>query len=47
MLKCWDKYLNTPIYFRDIDEINRPKCMEWDLRNLYDHIQKMLDIKVI
>lgn len=36
MLSYWANYLNVPIYFRDIDEINRTKCIKWDLRNLYE-----------
>lgn len=36
MLSIWANYLNVKLYIRDINEINRPKCMEWDLRNLYE-----------
>jgi tRNA(Ile)-lysidine synthetase-like protein len=36
MLGTWARYLGVKLYYRDIGEINRPKCMEWDLRNLYE-----------
>lgn len=36
MLSIWANYLGVKLYVRDINEINRPKCMEWDLRNLYE-----------
>lgn len=36
MLAMWANYLGIKLYIRDINEINRPKCMEWDLRNLYE-----------
>lgn len=36
MLAIWAKYLKIKLYVRDIEEINRPICMEWDLRNLYE-----------
>lgn len=32
--------LNIPLYIRRIDEINRPKCMEFELRNLYESYTK-------
>ena len=32
--------LNIPLYIRRIDEINRPKCMEYELRNLYESYTK-------
>ena len=35
-LKLWARYLGVELYIRDIEEINRPKCMKWDLRNLYE-----------
>lgn len=36
MLIEWANYINKELYIRDIDEINRPTCMKWDLRNLYE-----------
>ncbi len=32
--------LNMPLYIRRIDEINRPKCMEYELRDLYESYTK-------
>lgn len=32
--------LNIPLYIRCIDEINRPKCMEYELRDLYESYTK-------
>ena len=32
--------LNIPLYIRRIDEINRPKCMEYELRELYETYTK-------
>ncbi len=32
--------LNIPLYIRRIDEINRPKCMEYELRDLYESYTK-------
>lgn len=32
----WGKYLGVKIFYRILDEINRPKCMEYDLRNIYE-----------
>jgi tRNA(Ile)-lysidine synthetase-like protein len=32
----WGKYLGIRTFFRVLDEINRPKCMENDLRNVYE-----------
>ncbi len=32
--------LNIPLYIRKIDEINRPKCMEYELRDLYESYTK-------
>ncbi len=32
--------LNIPLYIRRIDEINRPKCMEYELRELYESYTK-------
>ena len=36
LLEDWANYLGVELYIRDIYEINRPDCMEWDLRNLYE-----------
>ena len=36
LLMYWSKYIGKELYIRDINEINRPKCMEWDLRNSYE-----------
>ena len=35
-LKLWSNYLGIKLYIRDIYEIKRSLCMEWDLRNLYE-----------
>jgi tRNA(Ile)-lysidine synthetase-like protein len=32
----WCKILNIDLYIRKIDEINRPKCMTYNLRELYE-----------
>jgi tRNA(Ile)-lysidine synthetase-like protein len=32
--------LRIPLYIRRIDEINRPKCMEYELRDLYESYTK-------
>ncbi len=32
--------LDIPLYIRRIDEINRPKCMEYELRDLYESYTK-------
>ncbi len=32
--------LQIPLYIRRIDEINRPKCMEYELRDLYESYTK-------
>jgi tRNA(Ile)-lysidine synthetase-like protein len=32
----WCKILNIDLYIRKIDEINRPKCMYYNLRELYE-----------
>lgn len=32
----WCKILNIDLYVRKIDEINRPKCMDYNLRELYE-----------
>lgn len=36
MLYEWAKYLNVKLYIRDINEINRNKCMGVDLREMYE-----------
>ena len=36
MLKYWAGYIGIELYIRDIEEISRPKCMEWDMRSLYE-----------
>lgn len=33
----WCKILNIDLYVRKIDEINRPKCMTFNLRELYEN----------
>jgi tRNA(Ile)-lysidine synthetase-like protein len=33
----WCNLLNVDLYVRKIDEINRPECMEWELRDLYEN----------
>jgi tRNA(Ile)-lysidine synthetase-like protein len=33
----WCKMLNIPLYVRRIEEINRPKCMKYGLRELYEN----------
>jgi len=37
LLSNWANYLGVKLYVRDIYEINRPKCMEFELRNLYEN----------
>lgn len=32
----WCNILNVDLYVRKIDEINRPECMKYNLRNLYE-----------
>ena len=36
MLSMWANYLGIKLYIRDIKEINRAICMDWDLRNVYE-----------
>ena len=36
MLKDWCNYLNIKLYIRKINEINRPLCMEYEMRNIYE-----------
>ena len=41
LLIWWcNSILNIPLYIRRIDEINRPKCMEYELRDLYESYTK-------
>jgi tRNA(Ile)-lysidine synthetase-like protein len=41
LLIWWcNKILNIPLHIRRIDEINRPKCMEYELRELYESYTK-------
>ena len=41
LLKWWcSNVLNTPLYIRRIDEINRPRCMKYELRELYESYTK-------
>jgi tRNA(Ile)-lysidine synthetase-like protein len=41
LLKWWcNTILDVPLYIRRIDEINRPKCMEYELRELYESYTK-------
>jgi tRNA(Ile)-lysidine synthetase-like protein len=36
LLSNWANIYQVELYIRDIYEINRPKCMEYDMRNLYE-----------
>ena len=36
MLKYWCSYLNIPLCIRKIHEINRPLCMRYEMRNIYE-----------
>lgn len=41
LLIWWcNSILKIPLYIRRIDEINRPKCMEYELRDLYESYTK-------
>ena len=40
LLIWWCSLLKIPLYIRRIDEINRPKCMEYELRDLYESYTK-------
>ena len=40
LLKWWCSKLNILLYIRKIDEINRPKCMKYELRDLYENYTK-------
>jgi tRNA(Ile)-lysidine synthetase-like protein len=35
-LSIWAKYIGIELFIRNINEINRPKCMEYELRNIYE-----------
>jgi len=37
LLSNWANAHQIELYIRDIYEINRPKCMEYDMRNLYEN----------
>ena len=39
-VKTWCAYLNIPCYIRRIKEINRPLCMQYNLRELYESYTK-------
>ncbi len=36
LVESWGKYLKTRVFVRKLSEINRPKCMENGLRNIYE-----------
>jgi tRNA(Ile)-lysidine synthetase-like protein len=40
LLIWWCNIINIPLYIRRIDEINRPKCMKYELRDLYESYTK-------
>ena len=40
MLKIWSTFIKKDLYIRDILEINREKCMNNDLRNIYEEYTK-------
>ena len=42
MLRYWCGFLDVPLYIRKIDEINRPKCMEYNMRNTYEDYTKQI-----
>lgn len=39
-VSTWCKLLNINLYVREIKEINRPKCMKYELRNIYESYTK-------
>ena len=39
-LVSWAKFLNKEIFIKDINEINRPNCMKYNLRELYENYTK-------
>jgi tRNA(Ile)-lysidine synthase len=40
LLSNWADFIGIKLYIRDIYEINRSKCMEFELRNLYENYTK-------
>ncbi len=36
LVESWGKYLGVRVFYRKLDEINRPKCMEYELRSVYE-----------
>lgn len=36
-LREWAQHLNKRLFYKDIYEINRPKCMKHDMRNIYEN----------
>ena len=36
-VKAWCDYMRIPLYIRRIEEINRPLCMENNLRDIYEY----------
>ncbi len=41
LLKWWcNSILDVPLYIRRIDEINRPRCMEFEMREIYESYTK-------
>jgi tRNA(Ile)-lysidine synthetase-like protein len=37
----WGSYLGVRTFYRRLDEINRQKCMDYDLRNLYEEYTRV------
>ncbi len=42
MLRYWCGLIDVPLYIRKIDEINRPKCMEYNMRDTYEDYTKQV-----
>jgi len=42
MLRYWCGFLDVPLYIRKIDEINRPKCMTYNMRDTYEDYTKQV-----
>ena len=42
MLRYWCGFIDVPLYIRKIDEINRPKCMEYNMRDTYEDYTKQI-----
>lgn len=42
MLRYWCGFLDVPLHIRKIDEINRPKCMEYNMRDTYEDYTKQI-----